>query len=413
MYLTGLRCVECGELHDDKIYIRCRKCGAMGASALEAEYDYDSLRKAHKNGTGFDSTEKSMWRYIDFLPLRDKNNVVSLGEGGTPLVKCKNLGEKFGSKSFYVLNEGVNPTNSFKDRGVSVGLSKAIELGATAVASSSAGNLGTAMSAYSAKAGKRCYIILSDETRVDRLVQLAVFNPTILRLQGTIDDTHRFTSKVYEKFGWFDINWALRPYYLEGMKTIAFELAERFNWTPPDWVVVPTGSGASIYAIAKGFKDLKKASLIDKVPHMAAIQPIGCDPLTRAFKASKDKYEPIRIGSKTIATGAKITDPNRHGNVTLRALRDSKGYADSVSDEDILQAQKMLANHEGIFCEVTSGLSIAGAKKMLEDKVIQQDESVVCIATSLGTKELDVVLRNFTAPASVPFDYEVIARSIG
>ena len=227
----GLICTECGMEHEDGIYQRCLNCGMPAANCLRANYEFDLLRKVGLKGI-IDRNKNSIWRYKTFLPVLDAANIVSLGEGFTPIVTCRNLGKKYHYEEFYVMNEGVNPTHSFKDRGVSVFVSKAVELGGKVLAASSAGNLGTSVAAYSSKIGKKCFIIIPASTRFERLRQLMVFRPIILPLRGSVDDVHDFTSEVYERFGWFDINWALRPFYIEGMKTIAFEISERFNWSP-------------------------------------------------------------------------------------------------------------------------------------------------------------------------------------
>ena len=395
----GLICTECGMEHEDGIYQRCLNCGMPAANCLRATYEFDLLRKVGLKGI-IDRNKNSIWRYKTFLPVLDAANIISLGEGFTPIVTCRNLGKKYHYEEFYVMNEGVNPTHSFKDRGVSVFVSKAVELGGKVLAASSAGNLGTSVAAYSSKIGKKCFIIIPASTRFERLRQLMVFRPIILPLRGSVDDVHDFTSEVYERFGWFDINWALRPFYIEGMKTIAFEISERFNWSPPDWVIVPTGSGASITAIWKGFSDLKKVGLLKKVPRMVAVQPKGYDPITRAFVRNRDRIVPVRPTKQCLATGARIRNPSRHGCSTLKAVRESNGYSVSVTNREMITAQKELAGSEGIFPEITSAMAIAAAKKMIRER-ITIDSSVLCIISSTGIKEMEVLKDYFKRPRSV------------
>jgi len=393
----GLICRACGAEHKDGIYLKCSGCGSNGAGVLMAEYNFAENVNYEAM---IDRGKDSIWRYGAFLPVIDSRKVVSLGEGFTPMVLCKNLSKKYQNEAVYVMYEGVNPTHSFKDRGASVFASKAIELGVEMLAASSAGNLGTSVAAYSAKAGKKCFVIVPANTSTERLCQLMAFKPTLLLLKGSVDDVHDFSSNVYERFGWADINWALRPFYIEGMKTIAFEIAERFSWSPPDWVVVPTGSGASLTAVWKGFVELKEIGMIKKLPRMVAVQPKGYDPINRAFLKNEDTIVPVRTVRECLATGARIRNPSRHGYSTLKALRESEGYSVSVTDREMIVAQEELASSEGILAEFTSAMAVAGAKKMIKEGRIK-NSSVLCVVSSAGIKESEILRSFFKRPRSV------------
>ncbi len=401
-FYKGLVCRKCNTLHRDGIYQKCPTCGSSAASFLVADYDYGLLEE-YKFERMINVSDNSIWRYKDFLPVVDKANIISLGEGFTPIILCENLGEKYGTEKLYMLNEGMNPTHSFKDRGVSVFVSKAIEFNVTTLAVSSAGNLGTAVAAYAAKARKKCFVIIPANTRFERLCQLMVFHPQLLPLGDSVDDVHKFSSNVYERFGWSDINWALRPFYMEGMKTIAFEISEKFHWRPPDWVIVPTGSGASITAIWKGFRDLKKVGLLKSTPRMVAVQPKGYDPIAKAFLRGKREIIAVNTTVECLATGARIKNPTRHGQSTLTALQESNGYSISVTNREMITAQYELSTYEGVFPEITSAMALAGAKKMIQKGIIG-DASVLCVISSTGIKETEVLKHHFKKPRRIRLD---------
>lgn len=224
-------------------------------------------------------------------------------------------------------------------------------------------------------------------------------------LLPVVDEVHTFSSNVYERLGWSDINWALRPFYMEGMKTIAFEISEKFHWCPPDWVIVPTGSGASITAVWKGFMDLKKVGLLKSTPRMVAVQPKGYDPITKAFLKGKTEIIAVNTTVDCLATGARIKNPTRHGQSTLMALQESNGYSISVTNREMITAQHELSTYEGIFPEITSAMALAGAKKMIQKGIVGGD-SVLCVISSTGIKETEVLKYHFKRPRRIrPDDF--------
>lgn len=398
-------CISCGEKYDvDEIVYSCKKCGDI----LEVRYDYALLMENLKK-SDWQSLPLSVWRYKDFMPIRNPLNVVSLNEGGTGLYHCRRLGKALGIKNLYVKNEGENPTGSFKDRGMTVGVSKALELETKIVACASTGNTSASLAAYAAKAGISCIILIpSGGVAFGKLAQAIIYGAKVIQIRGNFDQALQMVLKLSEEHKEIYLLNSINPYRLEGQKTIAYEICDQLNRQPPDMVFVPVGNAGNISAIWKGFTEFSKTGLIERLPKMVGIQAEGAAPIARAVKNGKDSITPVEK-PETVASAIRIGAPVSWKKA-MRAIKDSEGTAETVTDNEILGAQKMLARYEGLFVEPASASSIAGLKKMLENGEIGKDEVVVCVATGHGLKDPDMVVKMFEKPYEADAELSSIER---
>jgi threonine synthase len=401
-------CIACGKNYGiDEVVYSCRKCGDI----LEIKYDYDFLKEKIEK-SDWKSLPLSVWRYKDFMPIRDPSKVISLDEGGTGLHCCRRLGKAIGIDTFYVKNEGENPTGSFKDRGMTVGVSKAVELGMKMVACASTGNTSASLAAYAAKAGISCVILIpSGRIAFGKLAQAIVYGAKVVQVRGNFDQALQLVVKLSEKHREIYLLNSINPFRLEGQKTIAYEICDQLSMEPPDVVVVPVGNAGNISAIWKGFTEFHKLGLISKLPKMVGIQAEGAAPIARAVKGGKDTIEPVK-NPETVASAIRIGAPVSWKKA-IRAIKDSGGTAEIVTDSEILEAQKMLARYEGLFVEPASASSIAGLRKMLENGEIGRDETVVCVATGHGLKDPDVVVKAYEKPYEVDAEMSSIEKLLG
>jgi threonine synthase len=365
---------------------------------LDIYYNYDNLSKNVTKKMLSDRTP-GVWKYREFLPVESKKNIVTLNEGGTPFIKANNLAKKIGLRNLYLKDETRNPTGSFKDRSMTVGLSKAIEFGAKTVATASSGNAAASLGAYSAKAGLRCFAFVLESASFSKIAQIHLYGANVVRVkqnQDGVDPTVHLLRMVVEEYGWYPCPsfGPFNPYQVEGPKTISYEIIEQLEWNIPDWVFVPVGSACLLTGVWKGFRDFLNVGFTDSMPKMAAIQSSGCPPLVKGFKEGKGPFEiqPWKDAC-TCASGLADLFP-WDGDAALGFLKDS-GTAEEVSDEEILEAQKLLASTEGIFAEPSGVTSLAGLKKLLDQGAIDRDENVTLLITGTGLKDPDVVKRMF------------------
>ena len=306
-------------------------------------------------------------------------------------------------------DDTVNPTNSFKDRPSAVAISKAREFGAKAVGCPSTGNLAASVAAHAAKAGLPCYVFIPYDTELTKVLQAAAYGAIIVAVKGTYDEANRLAAQAAEAFGYAFANINLRPFYVEGSKTMAFEIIEQLGWTTPDAVVVPLGSGALMLAIKRGFEQFRLLGLIDDKPiRLIGAQASGCAPIADAFKAGDEDVTPIEHPN-TIAKSLAIGDPG-DGYYVLKAIRESRGYAESASDEEILDAIKLLAQTEGVFAEPAGGVTIAVLKKLLVSGTIRRDETVVCCVTGNGFKAADTIQKAVAKPVLIEPSVEAFRK---
>jgi threonine synthase len=377
MYATGLKCVKCGTTYstNEKVSV-CPKCEGL----FEIEYDYDAMRKSFQKSELKASAALGLWRYAKALPIRDEFRV-TLGEGYTPLVETKGLasGIKLLAKLDYIA-----PTSSFKDRGSTIAISKANELRVNAVAIDSTGNAAASLSAYAARAGIPCYVFVPATTEPEKIVQMCANGATVVKVKGTRQDTHDVIEAAYRKYGWYYCGFMVSPYAIEGTKTIAYEICEQMNWNPPDWIIFPVGTGSGIVGCAKGLHELHELGWIDKIPKLVCIQAEGCPPIYNAYKTGTNDI--IRIESpKTIAEGIAVGAPPK-GGLVLEALRETKGLAETVNDDETIYWAKTLASKEGLYVEISAAPSVAGAIKLMRKGIIEKGDTVVCELTGTGLK---------------------------
>jgi len=330
-----------------------------------------------------------MWRYRELLPITRDDCIVSLGAGYTPLIKSDSLARHIGIKRLYIKNDTVNPTYSFKDRPASVAVSKAREFGIRVVGCASTGNLASATAAHAAAAGIRCVVFMPHVVEEEKIKQASIYGADILLLNGTYDDVNRIAALAADRFGLGIVNVNLRPYYVEGSKTMGLEIIEQLGWRLPDRIIVPTASGALLSAIHKGIEEAEMIGLIDESNcAMTCAQPLGCSPIVDAFKKNLSEVTPVNTPN-TVVQSLAIGDPG-DGYQVLRVVRKTGGFCEAVTDQEALEAVKMLASYTGIFAEPGGAISIAVLKKLVDQGIITRDEEVVCCVTGSGLKTIEI-----------------------
>jgi threonine synthase len=401
-------CITCGEKYGvDEIVYSCKRCRDL----LQVEYDY-GLLEAKLKRSDWQNFPLSVWRYKDLMPIRDLSKIISLNEGGTGLHQCRRLANLLGIKHLYVKNEGENPTGSFKDRGMTVGVTKAVELGMKMVICASTGNTSASLAAYAAKAGLSCIVLIpSGKIAYGKLAQAMIYGAKVIQIKGNFDQTLEMVLKLSEEHKEAYLLNSINPYRLEGQKSLAYEICDQLNREPPDRVILPVGNAGNISAIWKGFTEFRKLGLINKLPKMTGVQAEGAAPIARAIKSGKNEIVPIDK-PETVASAIRIGAPVSWKKA-IRAIRESGGAAEIVTDEEILEAQKMLARCEGLFVEPASASSIAGLKKMFEDGKIDKDEVIVCVATGHGLKDPDVAIKMSEKPHEVDAEIRSIEKLLG
>lgn len=391
-HVTGFACLRCGRFYDEKkMFKGCPDCAKRGKpSNVSVQYDYDALRKAFsvKKLEGRPST---MWRYRELLPP-DEDDIVTLGEGLTPLLPVQRLGARVGLPRLYVKDESRNATWSFKDRMCSSAVSVAKEFGASVITTSSSGNAGAATAAYAARAGKECVIFTLQRFPTAMKVGMAVYGTRLIACP-TLLDRWRMVEKCVDEYGWYPtagFTWPLigsNPYGIDGYKTVAYEICEQMGWKVPDVVVVPVGAGDAFFGAWKGFNELRDFGIIDSVPRMVAAEVLG--PIENAIRKGLDYVEEVPYRQSVgISVGMYISTYQ-----ALKTVVDSRGAARSASDDEMLEMQHALAASEGIYVECSSVLSVAVAAKLTAEGAIRENETVVCFLTSSGLKDPETSLR--------------------
>jgi len=381
-YATTLRCRKCGKEYPLQAQNLCDFC----LSPLEVNYDYKAMAAAISRES-IAKGPANMWRYRDLLPVESEE--VDIGTGFTPLLKADNLGQELGLKQLYIKNDCLTPTYSFKDRVVSVAVSKARELGFEAVACASTGNLAASVAAHAGKAKMKAYVFVPADVEPGKLVGAAIYNPVLFTVDGSYDDVNRLCRELTEHYRWGFININLRPYYAEGSKTLGYKVAEQLGWRAPDCVVAPAASGLLFTRIWKGLDELSMLGLIDPVnTHMYVTQAAGSSPIVNAFKAYTLHVNPVE--PHTIVKSIAIGNP-ADGYLALRVARQSGGGAQAVSDEEAIAGVRLLAETEGIFAEAAGGVVIASLKKLAASGTIKKNELTVAFITGAGPRTQDVI----------------------
>ncbi len=393
-YVKGLRCRECGAETPIAALHVCETC----FGPLEVEYDYDAIKRVFTRDL-IESRPRNLWRYRELLPV-DGEPKIGLWSGYTPLVRAERLGAVLGVRELWVKDDSVNhPTFSYKDRVVSVAISKAIEFGFDTVSCASTGNLANSVSAHAARAGLNCYIFIPDDLEQGKVIGSTIYGPRAVAVRGNYDDVNRLCSEIADKYGWAFVNINVRPYYTEGAKTYGFEIAEQLGWKLPKHVVVPTAGGTILPKVAKAFKELRDLGLVDGDFKIYSAQAAGCAPVVQAIHKQTDLIAPVK--PNTIAKSIAIGNP-ADGFYVLKAVRESGGWGESVTDEEIVEGIQLLARTEGIFTEPAGGTTVAVTKKLIQTGRIPRDESIVISVTGNGYKTLEAVVGTVDQPARIP-----------
>jgi len=392
-FVKGLVCRECEREYPAEPLHVCEFC----FGPLEVVYDYKGLKRALSR-KAIEDGPLSIWRYKSLLPV-DGENLVDLQGGFSPLIKADNLAKALGISSLYLKNDTVNPTYSFKDRVVSVALTKAREFGFNTVACASTGNLANSVAAHAARANFKAYIFIPADLEKGKIVCSAVYNPTLVGVKGSYDDVNRLCSEIAAEFDWAFVNINLRPYYAEGSKTLGFETAEQLGWKSPDHVIIPVASGSLLTKVHKGLNEFWKLGLIDEPKtKISGAQAEGCAPVVAAFRDDTWDIRPVR--PDTIAKSLAIGNP-ADGYYALKSVRGTNGYLEAVSDEEIIDAVKLLAQTEGIFAETAGGVTIGVLKKLAKEGKIDSKETVVAYITGIGLKTLEAVEDKVVSPTVI------------
>lgn len=390
-YIKSLQCRECAREYPKEALHVCEYC----FGPLEVSYNYDEIRKVISKEL-IESREPNMWRYRELLPIEGEPTV-GAQVGFTPLVRADNLAKALGVEELYIKNDAVNfPTLSFKDRVVSVAISRARELGFDIVACASTGNLANSVAANAAACGMENYVFIPYNLERSKVLGTLVYGSNVVAIKGTYDEVNRLCSEIGGLYGWGFVNINLRPYYAEGSKAFGYEIAEQLGWRVPKHIVVPMAGGSLITKIWKAFKEFKDLGLIDTLDtKVYGAQATGCSPIVTAVKEGSELIKPVR--PDTIAKSLAIGNP-ADGYYSARTMRDTGGWGEDVSDVEIIASMKLLAETEGIFAETAGGVTLGATKKLIEQGRIPRDESIVISITGNGLKTQEALEGNVTEP---------------
>ncbi len=401
----NLKCKECGAEYELQASHVCELC----FGPLEVTYDYSNLRRTVTRES-IAAGPNSIWRYRQFLPVASENPI-DVGTGMTPLVRSQRLARRLGLKNLYIKNDAVNmPTLSFKDRVVSVALTRAKELGFSTVSCASTGNLANSTAAIAAHAGLDCCVFIPADLEAGKVMGSLIYSPTLMAVEGNYDQVNRLCSEVANTHGWGFVNINLRPYYSEGSKTLGFEVAEQLGWKLPDHIVAPLASGSLFTKIYKGFNEFVEVGLVeDKTVRFSGAQAEGCSPIAQAFREGRDFIQPVK--PNTIAKSIAIGNP-ADGIYATEIARKTGGNIESVTDAEIIEGMKLLAETEGIFTETAGGTTVAVLKKLVEAGKIDPDETTVVYITGNGLKTQEAVQGYIGEPLTIEAKLDSFERAL-
>jgi threonine synthase len=386
--ILGLRCVECGRRYrEDEVLYTCPTCGIAGI--LDVEYDYDRqarlLTRDH-----LARADRSIWRYLPILPIKDDARLPSLQCGWTPVMEFPAVAARWGIANLFIKDDGRLPTGSFKDRSSCVGATKAVELGFDTITCSSTGNAASSCAGFAANLGLKAYIFVPASAPEAKVAQLRIFKSNVLLVEGTYDEAYYLCQDAAQAFGWYNRNCAINPYLIEGKKTSGLEAAEQLAGRVPDWVAVAVGDGCTVAGIWKGFVEMKRLGVIDRLPRLLGVQARGAQPIFEAWQAGDEKPRPRR--AETLADSIAVGQP-RNQTKALRAIRESGGAMVSVEDEEILAAMYELAQRTGVFGEPAGVTGAAGMLRAISDGTIKRSERVLQIVSGNGLKDVRSAMR--------------------
>ena len=385
---------------------QCPDCGCVLEVKVETVHltraDFDAMRQ---------SRNQTIWRWFDFFPVADRSSIVSLGEGNTPLIDAKRLGERLGIPHLYLKNDTVLPTGSLKDRSNSVGISVAKELGFSTATVISTGNAAASVAAYSAAAGLKSIVMVPSGTAQSKIIQARAYGATVIVVDGDFDgEVAKLYKSAVQEFGWYDCL-SSNPYRDEGKKSYAYEMVDQLDGQIPDWVIHPTAGGTGIYAMWKGYQEFLSLGWIDRAPRLVAAQSEAAAPIVSAFERKLADVEPV-IARETVAESIQVGNPVSLGWRALVALRESDGTAVALSDDEILEAQALTGSLAGIFAEPAAATSVAAAKKLRDANVIKSGDVVVCNLTGHGLKQPEAIRLSEKEFASIPPTLEALRDQV-
>ncbi len=394
-HATALKCRTCGKLYPKEALNFCTE----DFGPLEVVYDYAAVAQTLTR-EAITARPRNMWRYAELLPL-DAEPTVGRHVGCTPLIKADRLARILGVDELYIKNDAVNhPSLSFKDRVVAVALSKAVELGLTTVGCASTGNLAGSVAANAAAAGLKAYVLIPDDLEQGKVLGATVYGAKVVAIRGNYDHVNRLCSQIAFRYGWGFVNVNLRPFYGEGSKSMGFEIAEDLGWRTPDHVVTPMAGGSLIGKIHKAFQEFEQLGIVGPVTtKMFGAQASGCNPITNTVKTEAFKVKPVR-DPRTIAKSLAIGDP-ADGFYASKLMRESGGWGEDVCDDEIVEGMRLLAETEGVFAETAGGVTVAVARKLIEQGKIRRDGSTVLCITGNGLKTQEALMDRIARPVII------------
>lgn len=404
--VQGLVCPKCGWKASAADVRMCPECGVVLEVIIETGYLTRShLLEIRKR------TDATIWRWFEFLPIKDRSSVVSLGEGYTPLVRSKRLGDELGITRLYLKNDTLLPTGSLKDRSNSVGLSRAKARGVKVASAISTGNAAASVAAYAAAAGIESVVLVPEGTSSAKILQAHAYGARVVVVKGDFEDAVGLYSKAVQMFGWYDCL-STNPYRNEGKKSYAYEVFDQLDEHVPNWIIHPTAGGTGLYAMWKGYNELVKLGWAHRLPRLVAAQSRAAASIVAAFEKGLADIEPVSA-KPTVAESIQVGNPSALGWRALEAVRGSKGTAVALSDEEILDAQSLMARLTGIFAEPAGATSVAAARKLREREIVTRDEIVVCNITGHGLKQPSAVRVSEEELRAIPSDLDALKKRLG
>jgi threonine synthase len=402
-----VRCIECGQTHDpNRPAYACSSCGNL----LEAAIDMDEAAELLEENE-FDGRPLSVWKYREAIPVEEGAHVISLREGGTPLIHCRRLEEELGLKNLWIKFDGTNPTGSFKDRGMTVGVTKAIELGMKVVTCASTGNTSASLAAYAALADLDCVVLIPEgKIALGKLAQAMMHGAEVLAIKGNFDQALDMVMRASDDLGMYVLN-SINPFRIEGQKTAAYEICDQLGGASPEVLYIPVGNGGNSSAYWKGFREYDSMDIVSGCPSIRGVQAEGAAPVAAMFETNASVLVPVE-SPDTVATAIRIGNP-ANWTKTVKALKESGGGAFAVSDDEILEAQKFMARLEGIFPEPAGAAALAGLMRDIEQEMVDRSSLIVCVSTGHGLKDPDTAIAQSVRPRVIEPTMEALSRVLG
>ena len=401
-HVKGARCVRCGRTYEAVPNLTSCECGGI----MDIEYDYAYIRENFTKEKLAERRNYSMWRYRELLPVEDSTPDTPLRVGWSPLYEEKRLAEELGIGCLWVKDDGLNPTASLKDRASAMAVAKASEAGASVIACSSTGNAASSLAGNAAAAGFKTYIFVPSRAPKGKVAQLLTFGATVISVEGSYEDTFELSKEAIDRWGWYNRNAAINPYLSEGKKTVALEIMEQLGWEVPDYIAISVGDGCTIAGLWKGLKDLYAIGFIDRLPRLISAQAEGCCPLNRAIETGEE-WRPME--ENTLADSIAVGVP-RNADKALMAIRESGGLTVNVSDQEIMDAQKLLGRSCGVFGEPAGVTGTAGVKKLCGQGRLPSDAKVVSVVTGNGLKDVANAIRFCGEPITIPGKMDLLLQ---